>query len=472
MPLIYKDLKAVPPCPTLATLSMPLPPPGWPVYGVNSQCLHNEVLALQNRVLCPLGPISVDGLWETMIKWLPSLHLAPATSQQVLDLMNKASRRKYRRFLAQPRECAPSGRIRLFTKMERIPIVKRGKPKAPRAIQTRSMQYHWSLAQFTKPLEHHLYAWKVLGKRVIAKGLNLEERANLLRAHMQPGMVCMSLDATDWDGHCSTQLLKLEHRYYLQCFQYDPHLRRLLRKQLQNHGFTLCGVAYRVEGSRMSGDMNTALGNCVLAASLALHAVERLAPGALEAQKASVVCDGDDTLLFLSADLLGQFTAELPRLYQGFGHQLRVDSVADTLQDIEFCQHKPMLLSNGRWTMVPDPRKVLQTAFMATGANAFSLPYYGTLWDCRARIHSGVPVYAALFRRLAVENPARLACEHFFGFEHADPGFRDLPVTEEQRIQFAQAWDFDVSLQLAWEQADVSFADDFMGDPATLGNGS
>ncbi len=182
------------------------------------------------------------------------------------------------------------------------------------------------------------------------------------------------------------------------------------------------------------------------------------------------MCDGDDTLLFIPNTALQEALEALPEIYARFGQQLRVDSIATTLSDIEFCQHKPMQLSNGSWVLVPDPRKTLQTAFMATGANAFSMAYYGTLWDCRARIHSGVPVYDALFTRLATENPARLNSEHFFGFECGDPGFRNLVVTEWQRQQFAEMWDFPVAEQLAWENATVTFQPhEFGGDPAALG---
>lgn len=451
---------------------MAIPPPGWTVYGVNLQCVHNEVLALQCRVLCLLGPIDLRGLWKMMDLLLPSMNLWPTSPQETWELMNKASRRKYRRFLNQePKDLLTlDTRVRLFTKMERIPLVKRGKPKAPRAIQTRSQEYHWQLAKFTKPLEHRLYAWKVNGRRVIAKGLNLHQRAELLRKHMRPGMACFALDATDWDGHCHADLLKLEHRYYLKVFQRNQELEYLLSAQLRNKGRTMTGVSYLVEGARMSGDMNTALGNCVLAASLAFYALECIFPHAITADLASVVCDGDDTLVFAPLDWSERLQEALPRVYANFGHALRIDGYATELENIEFCQHKPLLLSNGSWVMVPNPRKVLQTAFMATGANAFCSAYYGTLWDCRARIHDGVPVYAPLFSRLAKENPARLRGEFFFGFEHSNPKFVNVPITLEQRAQFARVWDFPIEDQLAWEGAEVIMhPDEFAGDPAALG---
>jgi hypothetical protein len=51
----------------------------------------------------------------------------------------------------------------------------------------------------------------------------------------------------------------------------SKELAELLKWQLQNKGFarTIDGlIKYSVEGCRMSGDMNTALGNCTIMCAL------------------------------------------------------------------------------------------------------------------------------------------------------------------------------------------------------------
>lgn len=441
--------------------AMPVTPRGWPVYGVNSQCVHNELIALLKRTIVPLN-CAVPRELVACLKWLPNIPLQPEHDPlKLVAMFGQSKRKRYRSLygLTPLDHADPWNRITAFTKRERIPIAKRGKPKAPRLIQARTPTYNWILAAYTKPLEHHLYQWKINGWRVIAKGLNLHERAQTLHSIWSSftNPVCISMDASDWDGHCGKLLLQVEHKYYRMVFGEDPLLCSLLRAQLRNKGRTLCGLTYELEGARMSGDMNTALGNCVLAALLAIYSLESLAPNALRARRAHVFCDGDDTLIIAERSVAETIIHGAPRLYQALGHALRIDGVANSFGEIEFCQHKPLCLSNGKWVMVPNPQKVLQTAFMATGDNSFNPAYYGTLWDLRARIHKGVPVYDRLFRRLATWNSARLNCQAFFGFEHCDPHISDAVVTESQRRQFAEAWEFPIELQLQWEEAQVVF---------------
>lgn len=457
------------PC-SLGTFSMPVPPPGWPVYGVNNQCVHNEIIALQERTIIELPPVDATPLLP-YLSLLPRVHLRPRRRDELVALFPRERRKKYaaclrRSFLRW------SPRIKAFTKMERIPIVKRGKPKAPRLIQARAPEFNYLLAAFTKPLEHHLYSWHVQGLRVIAKGLNLLQRAQLLCAawqrYKQP--LAVSLDCTDWDGHVSPALLQVEHEYYRRCFPGSAQLQALLAAQLTNKGSTLTGVSYTVRGGRMSGDMNTALGNCVLAALLAFYAVDQIVPGAVQAQWVNVICDGDDTILIGERWALELIIPQAPAVYAQFGHVLRVDGLADTIFDVEFCQHKPFRRADGLWVMCPNPQKVLQTSFMATGSRSFDMAYFGTLWEQRALIHTGVPCYAVLFARLARENPARLQCEHFFGFEHANPNLPPCDITMCERALFAHQWGISIPQQLAIENARVEFCPDVCaGTPAEWG---
>lgn len=220
----------------------------------------------------------------------------------------------------------------------------------------------------------------------------------------------------------------------------------------------------------MSGDMNTALGNCVLAVLLALQAIHQTDPDALTTRRLNIICDGDDTILVGERSTLAGIQEKAPEVYERFGQILRVDGAAYQVHQVDFCQHKPFRRSDGIWVMCPNPKKVLQTAFMATGHNAFNLDYFGTLWDQRARIHTGVPCFAPLFSRLAEENPNRLNGEHFFGFEHANPNLPQCEITMEQRVMFQEQWGIDVFQQLAIECAEVTFfPDSCFGQPADWG---
>lgn len=454
---------------------MPVPPNGWPLYGVNAQCVHNELRALQYRTIVPLPSVEaahISSLLKVIHAYLPMRTLRPLSDEELLSAFPQRRRRLYRRFVGSlVEDVGPSrSRVQAFTKVEKIPIVKRGKVKAPRLIQARHPAFNWQLAKFTRPIEHSLYGLKLHGMRVFAKGLNLAERANLIVQAFQQIVdpVALSLDATDWDGHCGPCLIEVEHQYYLERHGYHPVLAHLLKQQLSNRGRTRCGLTYTVRGGRMSGDMNTALGNCILASALALGLLVSVAPEALAQKRAHIICDGDDTIIIAQRSLVHDLCEVGPSYYAQYGHKLRVDNVTDKVHLVEFCQHKPLRLHDGTWVMCPNPRKVLQTAFMATGRNAFNMAYYGTLWDARARIHAGTPVYQELFGRLARENPARLDHDIYFGFEHADPGLPAQPIDNRTRLQFAEAWDFDLEEQAKWENAQVRFIPDAAPrDPTT-----
>lgn len=460
--------------------SMPIPPNGWTVFGVNTQCVHNEILALVNRAVVPVNCGPTYPLLANLSQ-LPQVKLHPERGASLLAMFPQPKRRVYKRWMDKD-ITNPGPMIRAFTKMERIPIIKRGKVKAPRLIQARNPAYHWQLAAYTKPLEHHLYQWHLNGSRVIAKGLNLAQRAQLLQSNWlkYDHPACLSLDATDWDGHVSSALLNVEHEYYLQVFGRDPHLMHLLHQQLVNKGKTLCGVKYTIQGARMSGDMNTALGNCVLAALLAIRAcqvAQAVSMGATPVElggeyvgtqtpHASIVCDGDDTLIIAEQEFLDVVKRIAPRMYAHYGHVLRVDGYTDRFWDIEFCQNKPFIRADGQLVMCPDPRKVLQTAFMATGRYTNSIEYQATLWEQRAIVHTGLPVFAKLFARLARKYPQRLQTKPFFGFEYADPHLPECEITDTERWLFHTQWDFPPDLQLAWENAEVEWCPNILGVPA------
>ncbi len=108
------------------------------------------------------------------------------------------------------------------------------------------------------------------------KGMDVRTVAKVLREKwdMFPNPVAIGLDASRFDQHVSVPALEFEHSVYLSCFKQKKHrerLAKLLKLQLENHctGYAEDGVIkYTTTGTRMSGDMNTSLGNCVLMCSL------------------------------------------------------------------------------------------------------------------------------------------------------------------------------------------------------------
>lgn len=328
--------------------------------------------------------------------------------------------------------------VKAFVKNEKLKI--EDKDGDPRMIQARTPRFNLMLGQFTRPLEKVLYTLvdPDLGTPLIAKGLNMRRRAEVLRLLWESlrNPVCVSGDLSRWDMHVSPEMMAVVHAFYTH-FIKDPVFRQLLAVQLKNKGFTSDNVKYAVDGSVMSGDMTTALGNCVLAVlALTMLAHYLKNEDAMEVRPLReylrargvkpiprgvrrvirILDDGDDHVVMCERDLAPTLKAILPHMWEAVGHEFKVEGETDDFNQILFCQHKP-LYHHGMWEMMPDPHKVLATALVSTGDNCADYKqqrkYQGTVWEARALLHQGMPILGPLFHRLSkwethrIDNPDR-----------------------------------------------------------------
>lgn len=271
--------------------------------------------------------------------------------------------------------------------------------KDPRMIQARMPRYNYEIGNFLKPLEHKLYRLKgtrCLKKwfpstRLIAKGLDSRARATLIRSKLEQFShgVCYGIDASRFDAHVNKQLLTVEHAVYLRAWRGNKLLQRLLSYQIVNHGWTGNGIRYKCPGGRMSGDMNTALGNCILMCIIIAVAMQELG---LTTNQWDMLCDGDDALIFTDATTFApnELVAQMARA----GMSIKIESVARTVEEVEFCQSKPIVTEDGE-KMVRDPVKVLTSALASN--KWFREPKYvdghlTRLGKCYLSICMGVPV--------------------------------------------------------------------------------
>lgn len=274
--------------------------------------------------------------------------------------------------------------------------------KAPRMISPRSVRFLLAMGVFISPLEHRIYRAfeKYIGSPIIMKGLDQEARAEVAVAHWESFKepVAVGLDASKFDQHVSKRALQFEHGFYLKPHANDPDLARMCDWQLKNRCYATCDdgrVAWVSDGGRMSGDVNTALGNCVLSATmLAAYCEER-------GIKARYMVDGDDCLVFMERRRLSAFMNGLTEWYKARGFLMKVDGPYRELHELEFCQSKLTWIS-GRPLFVRNPFKAINQdhtwiakggithdeVLAATGLGGLSL--YGD-----------VPVLGAYYRMLA-----------------------------------------------------------------------
>lgn len=248
-----------------------------------------------------------------------------------------------------------SAQIKMFVKFEKLNPSKVNPD--PRAIQFRDPKYCVAAGRFLKACEHPLYELHGDGKtlpatRLIGKGLSQAGRAKLLaqklKAFSTPCVV--SLDASRFDQHVSKELLEIEHMVYLMMCN-DPEFRVLLRWQLDNRGVSTRGIRYKTRGKRMSGDMNTALGNCLLMVTMVSCIMRGM--------KYDILDDGDDCLLIVERELLPWCQENLYDAFLEFGMEIKLENIAFDIESVEWCQSHPVQYAPGKYKFVRDPLKVL-----------------------------------------------------------------------------------------------------------------
>lgn len=247
--------------------------------------------------------------------------------------------------------------ISFFVKCEKVNFTKKIDP-APRGISPRNPRYHVMLGPYIKRIEKLIYKIiaKVFGGHVtVFKGLNAKQRATHLRSHWESfdDPVAIGLDASRFDQHVSFQALSYEHRFYQMFYPNDKTLAHLLSLQRSNRLYANCPdgrARLNLKGGRMSGDMNTALGNCLLVCAMVYsYLSERVS-------KFRLANDGDDCVVFVErADAHKLF--DLSTWFLELGFDMKIEPAVDIFEQIEFCQSQPVWTTDG-WLLV---RKVSES---------------------------------------------------------------------------------------------------------------
>jgi hypothetical protein len=447
----------------------PVPIPGTWTPVIHYNCIGNQLVSVTNRVLgvVPRPDLAAIQELETMARTLGQ-RLPKIVPQPLGKFAEQYSGAKRARYLAAAELVKTYGlrpkdaQVTMFVKPDRINPAEKINPD-PRAIQFRDAKYCVALAAYLKPIEPHLYNLKFkapnLGySRLIAKGLNQYQRASTLKKKWARYScpVAFSIDASRFDKHVLEALLHCEHLVYLQCNN-DPEFAALLRQQLANLGYSADGLIYLAAGRRMSGDMNTALGNCTLMILMCLCVYLKLG------KPFDIFDDGDDCLIICELadrDLFANATSTMSR----FGMTIKIENEATVFERIVFCQSQPVLTQRG-WKFCRNPFKVMSNALVGqkwVHLNAKGRQtYLNGIAECEIILNKGIPVLHHFGEALR-----RNACTHKKAFDYSSGEYlryiRELkcfklvdefvPITFEARISFERAFGITIEEQLQWEQ--------------------
>jgi hypothetical protein len=395
------------------------------------------------------------------------MHVKPWSFEAVLGSFQDQRRKIYERALHEIVTVGATRhdyKIKAFVKGEKFDPTAKVNPDA-RVIQARSPKANLMLARFLRPMERKIYSLKDrFGLPLFAKTAGAFERAQMIREKfkfMGPGTCCFSLDGERWDMHIKSAVLREEHRVYNRMCR-DHELRGILKHQLINIGSTRHGVRYVVEGCRMSGDMNTALGNCVLMCGMVHAAIEQiLGPDAWF----TIYDDGDDCLLFLREEDVDKVREGIGNAFLGFGQELKLENEARDPSDVVFCQSKMVQTELG-WQMVRNWRKVLSHGTAGTkhwNNKKLVRPMMNAVGSCELALNRGIPVlqsYGLALKRLGrgeqlkwldVEAGLKIRVKQTLKVSHEGIegvyNIQGLPITTDARMSFERTWGVPI-----WEQ--------------------
>lgn len=300
------------------------------------------------------------------------------------------------------------GKIQMFTKCEKMDFGLKPN-KAPRAVQPRSFRFCLELGRYLKHLEHHIYDsiaeslfW---GSPTVMKGYNVDELGGIIHTKWNKFKkpVAIGWDAVSFDQHVSAQALQFEHSVYESIYRNEdtlPYLKRLLKMQLRNrgYGFTRDGFLfkYQVKGGRMSGDQNTALGNCLIMCCLTKQFLDE------NNFKAELINNGDDCVLIMEQEHLKTFQCKFVSFMLNYGFQVELEKPVDILEKIEFCQHQPILV-DGKYRMIRKPFVAISKDSILLDTRITREQYYAwshAVADGGVALNSGIPILQTFYTRL------------------------------------------------------------------------
>lgn len=440
---------------------------GAPVYSMEN-CVDNAVLSVYERVLMdkrdgdyflPVQPTenffrTCRAVFRKVVNALPP---TPVISYDQFILGYEDGRKRAIYTKARDSLLADGVRqkdfeLNSFVKYEKYTEAAGGKEAAvaiPRPIQPRTPRAIMALGVFIKPMEKPIIkalnlAFDASGRiKTIFKGLNANERgAEIKKAWDEfDDPVAVGVDGRHFDKHVNVSALRFEHAVYLHQHPNNKSLKRMLNWQLHNKGVFRCedgSVHYEVDGNRMSGDINTSLGNIIIMCCLLWTFLTRLLI------KFRVVDDGDDAVIIVERRDLRRLDG-LHAYGLTLGFDLKLEEPVYVLEHVEFCRSHPVNTGSG-WKMVRNLEQSLikdQLHLIPTRTEEEWNHMRKAVSDCGAALADDVPILREFYRALG--RGAKLSKKQYYkaltGMDFLARGATSGDViTTEARVSFWRAF--------------------------------
>jgi hypothetical protein len=299
--------------------------------------------------------------------------------------------------------------VKFFMKYETYDVTTKKNPP-PRGINPRSDEFLVSYGSYIRPLEQIIYKnlEKLFGHTVVFKGLNQADRGRKIAEYMDffDEPVAVPADASKFESSVSKECLELTHRVYQCYFLGDRHFARLCSWTKVNIGSAKCAdgfLNFKITGKRMSGDNDTALGNCLLSCAMAWTLMKKL-----DITKYRLCCDGDDVVFFMERRDYNKFQEYTKNYYMKLGYRMKVENPVYEIEHVDFCQSRPVFdgesyimirvperaLSKDSVSKKPlDNDKIFKSWIAAVGMGGISttggIPIHQSYYECYVRNSCG-----------------------------------------------------------------------------------
>lgn len=330
-----------------------------------------------------------------------------------------------------------------------------------RLVSPRHPEYNYSLGRYLRPMEHVLYqaidkTWDKchIGTKAVMKGLNARQTAYCIKqkwdTYKQP--VAIGLDMSRFDQHIGKDALQFEHTFYnLLTAPSDRHqLDTLLSWQLIGNYFlrTNDGIdmRFRRQGTRCSGDMNTALGNVLIMCSLLRGLKDHLSSHTMD-----IIDNGDDCVILIEYEELVKFSKpKIVKYMLQFGFTVKVEKPVYTLEHVTFCQSNPVIDITGDYIMCRNPFTAIAKDCINVHPTKNSnerMKWFGAVAQSGLSLCSGMPVFTSFYTKLLSMSNGKKGNGRMYnldetGFFHMTKGLKHQSgtISSQTRYSFYQAF--------------------------------
>lgn len=326
--------------------------------------------------------------------------------------------------------------------------------KAPRAIQYRNTTFALEQGRFTKPIEKWFYhILDDVDTLIVGKSDPFTIAQHLHAKSAKYKNPCfLMLDASKFDSCVDIKWLKLTLGFYKRLYpkRYHRTLDWLWTKTYINVGKTRHGLRYKTWGTRMSGDMDTGLGNSIIMYLMLKSYLKQIDV------RGSIMVNGDDSLVVIEQSDVGK--AKDISCFKRFGFNMKFD-ISYSIHQAEFCQSR-LFYSDCGPMMALNPQRAIDRAGWTTMkySKSNARAYINTIGRCNRAAHWGQPILYKLAIKMIEEastnkevwlRPYWEEYKQMLGrwWRMGEPA-----ISLESRLSFAEAWNIEVPTQLDLEK--------------------